>query len=297
MQAYTNRNSGRSLSSCGYCRATGHAITDCPTIEYDHNEWEHNRVPHTSGTLVTNRWMMGDFSYWIKQINKYYPKWVKAQNRKTDKSTGKKRVTAPKKCGFCGDHDHNRRSCSKMVAFVADLNRANANYRQAFYNKVVKEMGLGVGALVKARVAQRGASYGDTVEKLCLVEKFDLSKVNIFGVVNTIDCDYRGRANVEIGLQHRTITLNLAAHGTEKKGYSYPINPRHDPEGRTVVCPTGGFYQEGAYLETMAPSKEPLDEAWVSTTAMSNEFEWLTKKRSYEWLVAHGVHDVVEEWK
>ena len=101
MRAYKNRNNGRSGISCGYCREAGHAISDCPHIKYDHDEWAAFRVPHRGGGCKSNRWFLSDYSYWIKQVNKYYPKWVAAQKRKANKGKPRaQRSTAPKKCAI-----------------------------------------------------------------------------------------------------------------------------------------------------------------------------------------------------
>ena len=111
MRAYNNRNNGRSSTACGYCRQTGHAIGDCPYVKYDHDEWAAFRVPHRSTSVQHCRWFLGDYSYWVKQVNKYYPKWVAAQERKANKGKPRgQRSTAPKKCGFCGEAGHTRRN-------------------------------------------------------------------------------------------------------------------------------------------------------------------------------------------
>ena len=87
MQAFDNskQSTGRTTQSCGYCRTTGHSIKDCPYIKYDHDEWKAFRVPHTSPTLNApiGRWIMRDYSYWVKQIDKYYPKWERWQQPRT----------------------------------------------------------------------------------------------------------------------------------------------------------------------------------------------------------------------
>ena len=74
MKAFTKikTSNGRSSSACGYCRQVGHSIRECPHIKFDHDEWQAHRVPHQSPTLQHNRWFMSDYTYWIKQINKYY---------------------------------------------------------------------------------------------------------------------------------------------------------------------------------------------------------------------------------
>ena len=154
MKAFTKTktSNGRSSSACGYCRQVGHSIRECPHIKFDHDEWQAHRVPHQSPTLQHNRWFMGDYTYWIKQINKYYPKWKSAQES-VDKSTGRV-VRSTRKCGFCGSTDHTRRQCPEMTRVYNKIVKANINYRQALYDRFVTDFGLGLAAMVKVQTGR-----------------------------------------------------------------------------------------------------------------------------------------------
>ena len=296
MRAYNNRNNGRSGTSCGYCREAGHAISDCPHIKYDHDEWAAFRVPHRGGGCKSNPWFLSDYSYWIKQVYKYYPKWVAAQERKANKGKPRaQRSTAPKKCGFCGDTSHNRRNCSSMDTFREKLNKANAAFRQSYYNVIVKELGLGIGAAVK--VMKRKGYSGESEEVIGIIDEFDLSELNMFSTSNQVDYDYRGEAKVFVSVGSERYTLNLAVESSNANDRFRRFLPRTDNQGREIYSSRNSYWNSALYTSTVAPSEQPLDESWVSTGAMANEFEWLTKKRSLEWLNHHGIVDLVDRWQ
>jgi hypothetical protein len=293
MRAFENskQNNGRSTTSCGYCRQRGHSIGTCPHIQYDYDEWSAFRVPHQSTTINHCRWFMNDYSYWIKQIDRYYPKFLAAQERKKNPTTRPR--TAPK-CGFCGDPNHNRRNCSELVSFGKRLKQANSNWRQAVFDKLVIEMGLGIGAVVKVQKSTN-YYYGSNREKpeelVAIIDGFDLSKCNMFCVNSSIDSDYR--QGIEV-----TVTGD---GGQTRLAFPDPLNarqPLQDNKGRGALVTTNSYYyNSNKYVSTVARSEQPLDESWVSTGAMEDEFNWLLKKRSLEWLDDNGVVSQVETWE
>ena len=292
MKAYENRNNGRSGTACGYCRQEDHSITDCPHIKFDHDEWGAYRVPHNSPSTQSNRWFMSDYSYWVKQINKYYPKWVKAQERKKLRAEGKikGKTGIVRSCGFCGQTGHNRKQCNIMTSFQADLQQANSNFRQAFYDKVVKEMGLGIGALIKVK---KRVSYNEYEEVIGIIEHFDLSSLNLFSVNGQLDYDYRGMASIRVMIDGHTQTVRLNRHSGSYHSGNTPLT---DNKGRTLFANNHSYWNSAEYVSTVSPSTQPMDESWVSTGAMENEFEWVVKKRSQKWLKERSVHDTVSEW-
>ncbi len=291
MRAYNNRNQGRSNISCGYCRGAGHAITDCPHIKYDHDEWSSHRVPIKGGGCKSNRWFLSDYSYWIKQVNKYYPKWVNAQDRKKNKTKGVKRASAPKKCGFCRSEGHSRKQCTAMTTFTEQLKTANANFRQSFYDTIVKDLGLGIGAVVK--LSKRKGYSGDYEEVMGIIYGFDLSSLNIFSTNNQLDSDYRGLATITVTVGNDRHNLGL----TIKNRNSYGSNPRNDSKGRSIVTTDHHYWNSLEYVSTVAVSTQPIDESWATTEALANEFEWVTKKRSKEWLAERNVVELVKGWQ
>ena len=294
MRAFNNskQNNGRSTTACGYCRQVGHSIGDCPHIQYDHDEWAAFRVPHKSESVKYSRWFLGDYSYWVKQVNKYYPKFLAAQKRKANPTTRKR--TAPK-CGFCGDPNHNRRHCPELVSFAKRLKQANANWRQAIFDKLVTEYGLGIGAAIKVSKAQSHWQRRDEApeELIAIVDGFDLSSANIFNVNASIDSDYRGPITITALVGNTTIPLQFKDPRTTNRN-----NGLEDDKGRgALLRVTGYYYNAVEYKEVVARSEQPLDESWVSTGALEDEFNWLLKKRSLEWLTERGVDQQIQAWE
>ena len=285
MKAFRNSKSqtGRSQSACGYCRQRGHSIRDCPHIEYDYLEWQAFRVPHKSPTLQHNRWLRNDYSYWVKQVDKYYPKWKAAQG-KID-PTGK-RVSAPRKCGFCRSTEHTRKDCPEMAKLYANLLQANRNYRKAIYEKLVTQLGLGIGAVVKVQESSGYYSSRVTKEHLGTIIGFNLDSANVFQTSDgySLDSDYCGTAMIEVMVGEETKNLDLKSFTiTDHKGQSSGAFNRCN---RWSTC---------TLMETIAPSTQPLTAEWIDRDA--DAFQWLLKKRTHSWLQERGCLSIIERWK
>jgi hypothetical protein len=227
---------------------------------------------------------MSDYSHWMKQVTKYYPKWEKAQEKTSP--TGK-RVTAPRKCGFCRATDHTRRDCPEMATIYKDLLQANRNYRQSLYDTFVVKAGLGVGAVVKIQEARGYYQNKDVSERLATVESINMDTANLFLTRQNydLDNDYKGELEVKL----------VGGDGSYYNSQRLILKEFADSQGRYLAKGQSGYYQQQEYLETIAPSKTPLDPEWVSRDA--DAFEWLLKKRTKEWLVQRNILSIIDEWK
>lgn len=285
MKAFTKSRSqtGRSSTSCGYCRQQGHSIRDCPHVEYDYLEWQAYRVPHKSPTLQHNRWLSNDYSYWVKQVNKYYPKWKSAQE--TTSPTGR-RIPATRKCGFCRDAGHSRKDCHEMATIYANLLQANRNYRKAVYDKLVTQLGFGVGAVIKVQQEHGYYSNRTTTESIATIVAINLDTANLFQTLDSwqLDGDYCGDASIEVMIGSETKHLEMrpfqvvAPDGTSSTGF-------HRSQRWNNV----------SYVETIARSTQPLDPEWVEDGA--DAFDWLLKKRTKQWLEERKCLDAINRWK
>ncbi len=290
MQAFDNskQSTGRTTQSCGYCRTTGHSIKDCPYIKYDHDEWKAFRVPHTSPTLNApiGRWIMRDYSYWVKQIDKYYPKWERWQQPRT---SGTRAVSAsPRRCGFCRGEGHTRRDCPEMAQIYKDLLQANRNYRQSLYDTFVTNLGIGVGAVLKVQSDTGRWNEPAIQERLVTVDGFDMDSANLFMTSSSynLDRDYCGEIRVTF-LNEET--------GARKRHNSLKIKDMIDAEGRALATKSYNYWAQSEYVQTIAPSTQPLAPEWVDEGAEA--FEWLLKKRDKSWLEDRGMLDIIEAWK
>ena len=184
-----------------------------------------------------------------------------------------------------------------MSKMTSDLRLANANYRQAFYDKLVKEMGLGLGAVVKVHEQQGYGANCQYIEHIGIVDGFDISEVNLFGVNNQLDREYRGYPKITVSIANDNYSRPLDFSKPSANGSYYSAREwLQDDQGRSIASPNRG-YRSLQYVSTVAPSKDILDESWVSTEAMADEFAWLTKKRTAEWLQQKEVPQTIAMWR
>ena len=68
-----------------------------------------------------------------------------------------------------------------------------------------------------------------------------------------------------------------------------------DAEGRPLATKSYNYYAQSEYVQTIAPSTQPLDPEWVDEGAEA--FTWLLKKRDKAWLEERGMLQIIEAWK
>ena len=77
--------------------------------------------------------------------------------RAGEKRRGQKRTKAIK-CGYCGKSGHTRRTCAKLKADKKIL-IDDTTLRRAMFLDICRDLGLGVGALVKMKLNEYGLRY------------------------------------------------------------------------------------------------------------------------------------------
>ena len=77
--------------------------------------------------------------------------------RAGEKRKGQKRTKAIK-CGYCGKSGHTRRTCTKLKADKKIL-ISDTTLRRAMFIDTCRDLGLGVGALVKFKLNEYGMKY------------------------------------------------------------------------------------------------------------------------------------------
>jgi len=153
MNIYNNdgRSSYRSKSKCSYCRAEGHNATQCPRVAEDYAYFTKSPpvIPvGISNTPATCQWYSNP-KYWGEWYQKCLDAHAKQEVAKKKANSSRTGVVRSRpKCGFCGSKAHNRRNCDVMDAYNTGAIAANRNWRRAFYDVFVKQMGLSEGALV-----------------------------------------------------------------------------------------------------------------------------------------------------
>ena len=275
MRAFNDRDKGN--NACSYCRQVGHRATECAIAKYDYEEWMSHRVPFQSESWYT--WKRHDYSHWIKEATRV----AEMRRRKEEREAAKKAGTikrAKSSCGFCGGEGHNRRNCEEMQEVLASAKRANASWKHALYSTLVKEHGICEGAAVKVKCR---VNWSDMEEKIGLITYVNWNDINLLTSDINIDSDYRTDLKIKVNVDGETHTMVL------KYGEDYVF------EDKTVISSAYSYYNKAELVRVIGKSEKVFDDEWV-TTAPEEEFTWLTKKRSLEWLRKMGILALIKKW-
>ena len=273
------------VNSCSYCRDPKHRATECATAAYDFQEWSNHRVPIKSPTA--KGWMRYDYTQWYKQAYRVREMVVRKEARANRKKAGTATRRAPSKCGFCGEQGHNRRNCGDLASYKQSFYTANQNWRRAVHQKLVKEMGISVGAAIKVDVTRRHWNNQNAPPeyRIGLVTKVSWDSGSFLTPDTNISADYRDCVDITLLIDGEERTLAFT-------------DALKDNFGRTVLpAPRWwGSYNIAKFTEVVGPSKTPLDEKWV-TEGMKNEFDFLLKKRSLAQLDDYRIIGQHDKWK
>lgn len=297
MEIYNNKDSnkntnGRSKRSCSYCGETDHVVTDCPNAVNDWAYFQRYEIP----LKQANHWTIGGRTSWNGvKIDHWYRsprewgKWFlecekaihKINNAKAKaKQTGKRKAS---KCGFCGSAHHTRRQCPAMEQFRQQLLEANRGWRQRFYDKLVGELGLSVGAVVNVGVCRSWREPKE--EKIGIIESINWDQLSMFcyslsdgGWYGRIRQDFKQSLEIYVNVDGQSKMLKFIS-GNDQWGH--PKTELKDEFGTLVD--TIGFARNGEaiFLSTIARSETPLDEEWVNQ-GHENAMDFLIKKYSME---------------
>jgi hypothetical protein len=270
-----NKGSNRSTPSCSYCRQEDHRIADCPHAERDWQSLKQGTIPLTSPTPVS--WYKNPcyWSDWYSKAEKAVSKIKAARNRANKKRTAS---TTPRKCGFCGDTGHTRRTCGHMASFITKCERANANWKRVAYDYLVNERGIYVGSAIKAKLYSYRTN--ENAPQIGLITSVNYDKLNVMTAFGARydKKDYVQPLEIRAIIDGKTSRVNLGAEDIE-------IISRHA---------TPRIWSEFTYVSKMTSTAAPLDESWA--TDNNGEWTWLTKNKSYSWLQEAGIVAHIEDW-
>lgn len=318
MQVYNNSqdgstSSGNSKPTCSYCRDPHHRATDCPHVAgdwamfqrflipcSDPNNWTNN--PITTKVPGQQSWnSQQNMARWNKEPSewgKWYTRCEKAYNKQQQAKTRQSRTGTTRrasKCGFCGSLHHNRRHCPEMTAYTDRIVKANQVWRQRFYDKFVRELGLSVGAVIKVQTPERYNT--PSVEKIGIITSVNWDELSMFCFGNEAGYSWSQRLDSKF---KQALRIQVSVDGTvERLVFVSGQNSRGNPE--TLLSDEHGgladvfnswCYLE--YVETIGRSETPLDEDWV---AQGHEdcAKFVTKKYSREKLDNWNVTRIIEK--
>ena len=298
MHIYDSRGS-RSPNACSYCREEGHNVTKCPNVAPDWASWQRMEVPLKDPSCWVHT-ATGYHNYPHPFRNpRYWGEWyASTMNAFAKQEAALKKKKAPvsrrqSTCGFCGEAGHNRRNCAKMLAFRKKINLANQAVRRSFYDRFVRDLGIGEGALVE--LSQRRYNYNTRSQEntslgVCTVLSVDWDNVSITGDAEPVNHVYLS------GDLRSKISVAFMTSAGEQRRITYSTNETHV----AAEPPTRGNHNWLGFnplwiSQIISSSPTPLDEQWVQD-GRKDAFDWLTKKRSYDWLVNSGLTNYVDKW-
>ena len=312
MRIYNNQDSntksnGTPKRSCSYCSNADHVVTDCPNAVNDWayfqrfeiplkqaNHWTINARTNWQGVKV-DHWYREprEWGKWFIECEKAINKINKAKIKAKAKASGKRSAS---KCGFCGATDHNRRQCPAMEQFKRRLLEANKQWRQRFYDKLVGDLGLSVGAVVNVKIS-RGWREPDE-EKIGIIESINWDQLSMFcyslqenGWRSRVRDEFRQPLEVMVNVDGESRRLKFG--GAKTNSYGSTDYSLKDDFG-TLADTWGWNRTEAVFISTIARSETPLDEEWVNE-GHEDAMDFLIKKYSLEKLKGWGVQDLLNK--
>jgi len=301
MNIYNNAGdtTGRSKSKCSYCRAEGHNATQCPRVAEDYAYFTKSPpvIPiGVSTTTQTCHWFAQPryWGEWFTKCKDAHAKQVTAKKRASSSPTRSAR-SAPK-CGFCGSKDHNRRNCQAMDKYVLDAIEANRNWRRAFYQKFVTELGISEGALLNLK-EKDGYWKSDKPDKelIGVVTSVNWDELSLFCSTKDDvsrycyrDSQYKQNlvVTVQIGNETKTVSFGEAGIG---QGIGSPAH------NKNLVKYSGNKWNAPSFVSVLSPSESPIGEEWIEE-GHAKAMAFLTKKRSQEKLDGEDVTALIKHW-
>ena len=273
MQAF-RKGTSRRASSCSYCGSLDHQVNKCPIVEDDWAEISHGRMPLDSD--VSSWYKHGrNWGHWYQNAQQGAAKVVAARERaRIKKST----TPRPRKCGFCGEHGHTRRDCQQMKSFVAQCQKANANWRVAAYKRIVGELGIYVGSAIKVE-----QGYGrDRQGHIALITSVNFDELNVMTGFDAWGYeDYIQPLKIEAIVNGKAKKVSFA-------------RPQCDDVVSLRAVRNGSGWSPSLYIQKLTSNAAPLGESWVRDNP--DCWEWLAKKKSLESLKQMGIYEHITDW-
>ena len=188
---------GRYCSGCHQYQpvGNGHNIRTCPVVTKRHQQ----RLEKGLEALERAK-EVGEDTTWSERTVRYHADILKERTGK-DPITGEKvakRASTPRRCSYCkykfGEYadeglGHTRRTCTFLKEDLAAAARANGVYRKKFL-EVFDELGIGPGAILRARISCIVGDEWKRVKRPFLVTGVDWEHVNWvnYSTANIILC-------------------------------------------------------------------------------------------------------------
>ena len=292
-------NNTPSTRRCGYCGIGGHVQTECENAISDWAFWSRYEVPlkdprcwvmDTNGAYNHGRWYQqpAEWGKWYLSCEKAITK-IKAKQDLSKKGVSRR----TSKCGFCGDTEHNRRACPEMDTLLDRFVLANQKWRQRFYDRLVADLGLSVGAVVKCSTQKR---YNHPSEEVIgIVTSINWNELSMFCHTNSssgrwahrLEDKFRQMLTVKVKVGGKTTTMTFNDLKSDRSSHVMLTCTKGEPLADTYS------WNAITYISTIARSETPLDKEWVEE-ARRDSLVFLVKKYSMESLEKWNVIRLLE---
>ena len=214
----------RSSPTCSKCYTTGHTKRGCPTYRAKAEKW-----------LAENPEAEGyNKPYWVQEVEGY-------------KNVGKNR-----RCGWCNETGHNKRTCEARKGASTKNIEKNKEWRTVVLENL-KDIGLGVGALVSSK------DRYDNTENLYLVTDMRWDGINLRASGNEcVDYYEHSKQNYKEGSAYPEMTVSSINNCRSSTLYYPQFKDDDDNEL---------FYSASDRLEIVSPSEPSPPDDWVNDEA------------------------------
>lgn len=237
---------------CSYCYEKGHNKSACPTRKKDLKK-----------TVISRKKALKANDYesdWHRQHDERHLQLAKKELRKME-TRGQNR-----KCGFCGEEGHTRRTCSHRKQKVADALARTLDIRKRICERMMAD-GFGPGSLVQLK--------SDWIQQ-------DLNNLAVITHISFEDIQ-----------PHHVVSENSYYYGCEAIHYKYVV-PREDNWSKTEIlggrCYIPADYMNVDNLPEQAWFRNPNNTTCELMSGVSvSEDLYLTE-------AAYGDKKKVEKW-
>ena len=236
---------------CGYCRGKGHNRRGCEQYKKDMKD-RYDRAKQTPegershyDTIAIDRW----------------------ENQQQKKS-------APRRCTYCSDLGHNRRTCDKLKVHMEHILKQEFAFRKAFVEHI-NEIGLNVGCLIMP--------HGDNTRKQIrnvphLVTGIRWEEITIVSARESFNRFVMARPVTDLVSDRQLTGFNI-----------HP--PEHWPTGAQWV-PMASRWQEqyyGLQVVSGTPGSIEPPAGWLENTSDVKDF--FKDRESWQWPSENNVSD------
>ena len=264
--------------NCGYCYGWGHTKMGCPKAK--------ERVDKHLGAYKELKAKEPDFGLW--EISRRLEWGYKVREAFELYEKKRVRATKPRKCNFCYQGGHNKRSCPSLKEIASRMADANVQYRKTLLEWLTAS-GIGVGTLMK----KKSMYYYDQIKGEWI------TKDNVLCMITGI-C-WRG-----VGLLGNNGPLYMSGYSSpDCLEVFYPLTGKKEhleiPYWEGAVHPAKGkhrsYYEQGLTLVSAATPLPP--DGWADGTDVADSFVKLLKGKgedSCRYQPYNGKGKILDRW-